>query len=137
MKAIKNIRLKHYDYSQNGYYFVTICTNYRRQYLAKLNSEIHSAIKKLNGIDGVKVDYYVILPSHIHLILILNECKFNLGEIVRRFKASSSKETGIKLWQPNYYEHVIRNEQALFEIREYIKNNSLKEKIEFEQFYRL
>ena len=137
MKAIKNIRLKHYDYSQNGYYFVTICTNYRRPYLTKLNSEINSAIKKLNEIEGVKVDYYAILPSHIHLILILNECKIYLGEIVRRFKASSSKETGIKLWQPNYYEHVIRDEQALLKIREYIKNNPLKEKIEFEQFYEL
>ena len=137
MKAIKNIRLKHYDYSQNGYYFVTICTNYRRPYLTKLNSEINSAIKKLNEIEGAKVDYYTILPSHMHLILILNECKIHLGEILRRFKASTSKETGIKLWQPNYYEHVIRNEQALFRIREYIKNNPLKEKIEFERFYEL
>jgi len=137
MKAIRNIRLKHYDYSQNCYYFVTICTNYRRPYLTKLNSEINSAIKKLNEIEGVKVDHYTILPSHIHLIVILNECAIHLGEIVRRFKASSSKETGIKLWQPNYYEHVIRNEQALFKIRGYIKNNPLKEKIEFEQFYEL
>jgi putative transposase len=61
----------------------------------------------------------------------------HLGEIVRRFKASTSKATGMKLWQPNYYEHVIRNERALFKIREYIKNNPLKEKTEFEQFYQL
>lgn len=137
MKAIKNVRLKHYDYSQNGYYFVTICTNYRRPHLAELNSKINSAVQKLNEIEGVKVNYYTILPSHVHVILILNECETHLGEIVRRFKASTSRETGIKLWQPNYYEHVIRNEQALFRIREYIKNNPLKEKIEFEQFYQL
>ena len=137
MKAIKNIRLKDYDYSQNGYYFVTICTNYRRPYLTKLNSVIQNAIERLNEIDGVEVDYYTILPSHIHLILILSECKIHLGEIIRRFKALSSKETRIKLWQPNYYEHVIRNEQALFKIRGYIKNNPLKGKIEFEQFYEL
>ena len=137
MKAIKNVRLKHYDYSRNGYYFVTVCTNYRRPHLAKLNSEINSAVQKLNEIEGVKVDYYAILPSHVHLILILNECEVHLGEIVRRFKASTSKETGMKLWQPNYYEHVIRNEQALFKIREYIINNPLKERIQFEQFYEL
>jgi len=137
MKGIKNIRLRHYDYSQNGYYFVTISTNYRRPYLTKLPSEIQSAIKNLNEISGVKVDYYTILPSHIHLILVLSECKIHLGEIIRRFKASSSKEAGIRLWQPNYYEHVIRNEQALFKIREYIGNNPLKAKIEFEQFYKL
>jgi putative transposase len=137
MKTIKNVRLKHYDYSQNGCYFVTICTNYRRPHLAKLKSEIVGAVRKLNEIEGVKVDYYTILPSHVHLILILNECDTHLGEIVRRFKASTSKETGIKLWQPNYYEHVIRNEQALFKIREYIVNNPLKERIQFDQFYEL
>ena len=133
----RSIRLRGWDYTNSGIYFVTICTNYRRPYLTKLNSEINSAIKKLNEIEGVKVDYYTILPSHIHLILILNECEMHLGEIVRRLKASTSKETGIKLWQPNYYEHVIRNEQALFKIREYIKNNPLKGKIEVEQFYEL
>ncbi|MDP2960360.1 MAG: transposase [candidate division Zixibacteria bacterium] len=136
MKAIKNIRLKHYDYSQNGYYFVTVCTNYRRHYLAKLNSKICNAVKKLNEIEGVVIDYYSILPTHVHLIIVLNESKIHIGEIVRRFKASSSKEAGIKLWQPNYYEHVIRNERALFKIREYIINNPLKEKIEFKQFYK-
>jgi REP element-mobilizing transposase RayT len=136
MRAIKNIRLKHYDYSQNGYYFVTICTNYRRSYLKILSNEIQNAIEKLNEIKGVKIDYYSILSSHMHLIIILNECKIHLSEIVRRFKALSSKEAGIKLWQPNYYEHVIRNEQALFKIREYIINNPLKEKIEFKQFYK-
>ena len=137
MKAIKNLRLKHYDYSRNGYYFVTVCTNYRRPHLAKLKSEINRAVQKLNEIEGIKVDYYTILPSHVHLILILNESEMHLGEIVRRFKASTSKETGIKLWQPNYYEHVIRNEQALFKIREYIVNNPLKERIQFDQFYKL
>jgi REP element-mobilizing transposase RayT len=137
MKAIKNIRLKHYDYSQNGYYFVTICTNYQRPYLSDHSVTIHKAIQNLNEMGDVEVDYFVIMPTHIHLIVILNECKLSLGEIIRRFKASSSREAGIRLWQPNYYEHVIRNEQALFKIREYIKNNPLKEKIEFEEFYRL
>jgi putative transposase len=137
MKAIKNIRLKHYDYSQDGYYFVTICTNYQCPYLSELRQEICRAIEKLNQIDGIRVDYFVVMPTHVHLIIILNNSKISLGEIIRRLKASSSKETGMKLWQPNYYEHVIRNEHALFKIREYIQNNPLKEKIEFEQFYKL
>jgi REP element-mobilizing transposase RayT len=59
----------------------------------------------------------------------------SLGEIVRRFKATSSRITGIKLWQPNYYEHVIRNEKALYKIREYIQNNPLKKQIELDQIY--
>ncbi len=135
MKAIKSIRLKHYDYSQNGYYFVTICTNFNRPYLTDLKEEISESIQNLSLIDGVKIDYHVIMPTHIHIIFILFECKMTLGEIVRRLKATSSRITGIKLWQPNYYEHVIRNEKALYKIREYIQNNPLKEQIELDQIY--
>ena len=75
------------------------------------------------------------MPTHLHIIIVLQECKLKLGEIVRRFKALTSKESGVKLWQPNYYEHVIRNEMALRKIREYIMNNPLAERIQVEQFY--
>jgi REP element-mobilizing transposase RayT len=54
---------------------------------------------------------------------------------VRRLKAVTSRKTGIQLWQPNYYEHVIRNEQALRQIRKYIVNNPSADIIEFKQFY--
>jgi putative transposase len=135
MKAIKSIRLKHYDNSQNGYYFVTICTNFNRPYLIDVKEKISESIHNLTLIDGVKIDYHVIMPTHIHMIIILFECKIPLGEVVRRFKAASSRITGIKLWQPNYYEHVIRSEKALYKIREYIQNNPLKEQIELNKIY--
>jgi len=83
----------------------------------------------------VKVDYFCIMPNHLHLIVILNNCSIPLGKVVQRLKARISKEAGFKVWQPNYYEHVIRNEKALGKIREYIKNNPMKEIIEFDQFY--
>jgi REP element-mobilizing transposase RayT len=69
----------------------------------------------------------------------LYEAKFNLGEIVRRIKARSSKMSGRTLWQPNYYEHIIRNEKKLEKIRSYIaghpekhgfNENEIKELIE-------
>jgi putative transposase len=135
MKAVKNIRLKHFHYSQDGYYFVTICTNYHRPHLSKLGEKITQSIQTLKQIDGVEVDYFVVMPTHIHLILILSQSKLSLGEMVRRFKAASSREAGIRLWQPNYYEHVIRNEKALLKIREYIRNNPLKERIDLEKIY--
>ena len=135
MKAVKNIRLKHFDYAQDGYYFVTVCTNYHRPYMAKFGEKITKSIQNLNEIDGVKVDFFVVMPTHIHLILVLSESKLSLGEIVRRLKAASSKQSGIRLWQPNYYEHVIRSEKALLKIREYIQNNPLKEQIDFETIY--
>uniref|UniRef100_A0A7C4TFR8 Transposase n=1 Tax=candidate division WOR-3 bacterium TaxID=2052148 RepID=A0A7C4TFR8_UNCW3 len=137
MKGIKNIRLKNYNYTSNGYYFITICTNYRRPYLiGQTKNVVAQFIEQIpSKMTGVNIDYYKIMPTHLHIILILEECKLKLGEIVRRIKATTSKQTGIHLWQPNYYEHVIRNEIALKKIREYIENNPLAEKIKFEQFY--
>ncbi len=136
MKAIKNIRLRNYDYSTNGYYFVTVLTNHRRPYLTKnLYKLVNAAIKELNKLDGVKVDYSVVMSNHIHLILILSNCPLKLGEIVRRLKAKTSQKAGLKLWQPNYYEHVIRHDQALARIRQYVINNPHAKQIEFRDFY--
>ena len=137
MRAIKNIRLKDYDYSSDGFYFITVCTNYRRPYLKGKNKEIITqSIERLpSKINGMKLDYYQIMPSHIHMILILEQCEIKLAEIIRRLKAAVTKQVGFRLWQPNYYEHVIRNEQALAMIREYIQNNPLVEEIELKRFY--
>ncbi len=136
MNAIKSIRLRNHDYSTNGYYFVTVLTNYRRPYLTKnLYKLINTAIQELNELEGVKVDYAVMMSNHIHLILILNNSPLKLGETVRRLKAKTSQKAGLKLWQPNYYEHVIRHDQALSRIRQYIVNNPHVEQIEFRDFY--
>ena len=137
MKSVKNIRLKEYDYTSNGYYFVTICTNYRRSILTgHVKNVVAQFIEHFSEtISGVNVDYYVIMPSHLHIILVLEECTLKLGEVVRRLKAATSRNTELRLWQPNYYEHVIRNEKALQRIREYIVNNPAAETIEFKQFY--
>ena len=137
MRAIKNIHLKGYDYSSNGFYFVTICTDYRKPYLEGKNKEtVIQCIEQLpRRINGVKLDYYQIMPSHIHLILILEDCELKLAEIIRRLKAKVTRQVGFRLWQPNYYEHVIRNESALAEIRKYIENNPTAEEIKLKEFY--
>ena len=136
MRAIKNIRLRNYDYSTNGYYFVTVVTNDRRPHLTKnLYKLVNAAIQELNELEGVKVDYSVVMSNHVHLILILSDCSLKLGEIVRRLKAKTSQKAGLKLWQPNYYEHVIRHDQALSRIRQYVISNPHAEQIEFRDFY--
>ena len=93
MGAIKNIRLENYDYSSDGFYFITICANYRRPYLTGENKKIVAQfVEQLpHKINGVKLDYYQIMPSHIHLILILEHCELKLSEIVRRLKAAATK----------------------------------------------
>ena len=100
---------------------------------ALVENELWDTIKKCQGIS---LDYYVVMPNHVHIIFILNNCKLHLGEIVRRFKAKTSHTFGESIWQWNYYEHVIRNDQALNKIREYIANNPQELLLEFDQFYK-
>jgi putative transposase len=133
----KEIRLKDYDYSSNGYYFVTICTNNKQPFIKKHRKEIERTLLSLPvKFPGLTLDYYCLMSTHLHIILILDKVKVTLSQIVRAFKALITKITREKsLWQRNYYEHVIRTEQALSKIREYIQNNPLAERIKFEQFY--
>ena len=137
MRGVRRLRLTDYDYSSNGFYFVTICTDHRKPYLVGSNRELvrHLIEQMPSKVDGVRVGLLQIMPSHIHLILILEDCRVTLGEIVRRLKAAATRQAGFKLWQPNYYEHVIRNENALARIREYIQNNPAVEMLQSEWFH--
>ena len=136
MKRIINIRLKNYDYSNDGYYFVTVTSDNRNRFSGNELKLIEEEVRDLPTVKGVGVDFHILMADHIHFILVLTGCELKLGEVVRRFKAKTSKKAGKKLWQANYFEHVIRNEEALHRIREYIQNNPLAEKIEFEDFYK-
>jgi len=142
-KYRKNIRLKHYNYTSNGYYFVTVCTRKFFPFLKFIKGEVEKCISNLpQFISGLTVDYFVV------------RCKRSLGQIVRALKYTITKKcsgritirpkshgnataTGrkMKIWERNYYEHVIRNEKALQKIRQYIVNNPEIEKLNFEQFY--
>ncbi len=137
MKDRKNIRLRNYNYSENGYYFVTIVAKLRQDLFLGKEKEIESELKDLETkTQGLSLDYFVIMPNHVHLIFVLDECKLQLGEVVRRFKAKVSHRFGLDMWQANYYEHVIRNDHALNKIREYIINNPAAEVLKFDQFYK-
>ncbi len=81
--------------------------------------------------DYVLLDKYVVMPNHIHGILVIGNrtCK-PLGRIIGAFKTVSTKQInklrktpGIPIWHRNYYERVVRNEKELMNIREYIMNN--------------
>ncbi|MFO7448215.1 MAG: transposase [Ignavibacteriaceae bacterium] len=158
----RSIRLKHYDYTNPNWYYVTICVDDRKQWLGKVtNSKV--LLSRIGDIakeywenipyhfKQIELDYFVIMPNHIHGIIIINECrdvqsnipanknyfskisppKGHLGVIVRTFKAAVKKwcnENGyVKFkWQRNYYEHIIRNEEDLYHIRQYIELNPLR-----------
>jgi REP element-mobilizing transposase RayT len=133
----KDIGLKSYDYRSNGYYFITICTYRGKPYIKKYEEIIEEILLSLpERFSGLTIDWYILMPTHLHMIFVFKETKKDLSEIIRAFKALVTRNIRIKLWQRNYYEHVIRNEDALLKIREYIQNNPLTEKIRFEEFYK-
>ena len=129
MKYRKHIRLKDYNYSTNGYYFVTICCSRRAKLCLKYKSIIEKYLKNLEKYEGIKLDYYKLMPEHLHFILVLEEAKFAICCYIRDFKSKTTLEIkkngfiGKRFWQPNYYDHIIRNEKALNKIRRYIENN--------------
>ena len=138
----KVIRLKEYDYSKQGYYFITICTKNRRKILAKIQNcrgehcsslltkegrIIEKYLKKIEEIYiNVLLDEYIIMPNHIHIILIIkNKGEISISKIIQQFKGKITKELKYSIWQKLFYEHIIRNEKEYLKIKEYIINNPL------------
>jgi REP element-mobilizing transposase RayT len=133
MDAIKNVRLKDYDYRTNGYYFVTIVTEGRLRRLEGATQDlVQEQLQSPFRERGVSINFFVVMPNHLHFILVLSDSLLPLGEVVRRFKARTSLAAGRRLWQPNYYEHVIRSDRALLKIREYIQQNPDVEKMDWD-----
>lgn len=161
IKRRKQIRLKKYDYSNAGWYFVTICIQNRECLLGNivgvgrdrpismiLNQRgkiIENVFKSLSDHHPVQLDAFQIMPNHFHFIIhIINKGASRrnvegasrraptetLGFIVGMFKTECTSQInklqhtpGQKIFQRNYYEHIIRNEYDLNRIRQYIWDN--------------
>lgn len=167
----RSIRLKGYDYTQSGAYFVTICTQ-NRDCLFGMVADGDMRLNELgrivewtwddlpNHMDNVQLDAFVVMPNHVHGIVVIKSADtpiavgagsvgagsepaptttavtrriHALSEIVRQFKTFSAHRInqmrgtqGVPVWQRNYYEHVIRNEESLNRIRCYIAENALR-----------
>ena len=151
----RSVRLKGYDYSQSGAYFVTVVTLNRLPVLGKVvdgemlpNSTGQSVADAWEWLAErytyVELDEYMVMPNHLHGILVIsNDVKRGsqtaptarkpLGRLVAAFKAVSTKQVNIAhgtpgqpLWQRNFYEHVIRNDEEMDRIREYIATNPMQ-----------
>ena len=146
----KNIRLTDYDYSQEGGYFLTICTHEHRCILSRIlpGTETEHATVDLTGFGkivrdvlcelgnshGFMLDTYTIMPDHIHMILFkTSPTQMTAGQLVGAIKSSAATcwykvcdERGItagKLWQRNYYDHILRNKADYLEKRKYTEEN--------------
>jgi len=150
-------RLPEYDYSANGAYFVTVCTQGRRPlfghvrrgdpcgrppaapyvHLTDLGQIVQNEILNLDALDGVSVPAFIVMPDHIHMILVLDRATARvaptLGQIIGGFKSKAhhrclslcKKENQFlgKLWQRGYYEHIIRNRGDHLACWDYILHN--------------
>ena len=131
----KRNRLECFNYSSEGFYFITICIKDKLPLLGKIeNSNIELSregitveqhIKEISEIyDNVVLDEYVIMPNHIHIVLnIATETDKTISTIIGQFKRSVSKEVAYSFWQKSFHEHIIRNEKQYYIIKEYIRNN--------------
>ncbi len=145
----QSIRLKGYDYTQPGAYFVTIVTRHRDMLFGRVVNGVmqlneYGRIVEWtwhdlpNHVANITLDAFVVMPNHVHGIIIINPPAnagagpkpHGLPEIVRQFKTFSARRInarrgvrGMPVWQRNYYEHIIRNQRALDAIRRYIIEN--------------
>jgi len=145
----KSIRLKNYNYSNIGAYFITLCAYNRESLFGDVQtgkiilSQFGQIIyNKWNQIpkhfQNVQLDEFIIMPNHLHGIIIIVGAKHSTKDSSKNLhhkqkNASPLRPNGTKpgslsapFWQRNYYDHVIRNDKELNEIREYIINNPLK-----------
>jgi len=165
----RSIRLKDYDYSQSGMYFVTICAQNRQCLFGQITNDkiilneygqiVQMVWNELSQhYSNVQLGEFIVMPNHAHGIIIITydnvvnnvvapvgagfkpaptkpdnttmPAKHGLPEIVRALKTFSARKInelrnsqGEKLWQRNYWEHIIRNEKSYQYIANYIVNN--------------
>jgi putative transposase len=155
----RSVRLKGFDYSQNGYYFVTICLQNRECLLGNIIQGkmmlfdagliVNEWWQKLpTKYLGVRLDEFIVMPNHVHGIINIDvgagysrpqtnnsiniegreDRAPTLGNIVAYFKYQTTKQYNQdgairKLWQRNYYEHIIRDEKEYCAIKQYIQDN--------------
>jgi len=168
----QSARLKEYNYSEPGAYFVTICTKNRECIFGQITdvgtdlcvrpnpftcpemrlNEIGKIIDKwlkelTHKFLSIQIDESIIMPNHFHAVINITEPDMGthagvpLHRVIQWFKTMTTNDyfkykkkkqcrggpmcPPKKLWQRNYYEHVIRNEADLQQIRQYIINNPI------------
>ena len=157
----KKIRLKDYDYFEQGAYFITVCTKNKDQLLwngalditkfdwkpvgehcvlpqglplSKIGIVVENNLNKWNDTyENVYLSSYVIMPNHLHIMIVIlpnksgcTECPPTISAMVKYFKGSITKQLGRNIWQQSFYDHIIRNKRDYDEISKYIYENPLK-----------
>jgi REP element-mobilizing transposase RayT len=144
----KQNRLKGFDYSQNGAYFITICAKSRAELfgnigvgaatcrpcveLSNTGLIIDAAIHRIHDVfRHVQIDQYVIMQNHVHLIIAVDAnsgrqvAAPTISLIVGSMKRAVSVSAGFSPWQKSFHDHIVRNDDEYRRIAEYIATNPI------------
>ena len=140
-------RLQDYDYSTPGAYFITICTKNRKclfwesvgasiarpqtPRLSHYGTIVDEAIRKIpDNYPNTSLDQYVVMPNHVHLLLMIKPNLSNpqektpgISRIIQQLKGAITKQIGHCIWQKLFHDHIIRNDREYRKIWEYIQSN--------------
>ena len=163
----KSTRLHNFDYGTTGAYFVTICTQGRQKILSeivtasncstdlntvgdgaldvpqvrltKMGEVVEKYLLSSENIGGVEIGEYVIMPDHIHAIILIRDLMSGtsrapsptaaneaLPHIISTFKRFCNKDFGCNIFQRSYYDHVIRDRKDYEKRIKYIYENPIK-----------
>ncbi len=140
-------RLKYYDYSTPGVYFITICTvdmaNFfwksmdlkfseglpvSGEHLSRHGKIVKESINKIEQVyPTVSVNNYVVMPNHIHLLLQIHYDGVmpNISTVIQQFKGYVTKKLGFSPWQKLFHDHVVRDLNDYDRIYRYISSNPI------------
>lgn len=150
----KRNRLESYDYSSGGAYFITVCTENRKNLfwqqtkrnlvgediilqqedikLSPYGKAVEDAIVAIpNHYSNIKVLDYVVMPNHIHMVLFIpyDDGRMvsspTISTVVGQMKRFSSKQIGEKTWQRSFHDHIIRDKKDYEKIAKYIRENPI------------
>lgn len=127
-----SLRLKHFDYSTPRAYFITICSHegknvFSNKELAKAVIECLKANKAKNNF---KIYIYCLMPNHLHILLNPGDSNMLVSRFIQTFKSQTGfwykKYHGNPLWQRGFYDHIVRKNESLIKIAQYILDNPVR-----------
>lgn len=136
MIKYKQPHLKDFDYRGCYRYFITICTDNKKNVFINNDHLIKKVVEFLEQ-TGVKYFFtiwiYCFMPDHLHILVEGKNVHSDLKKFVKDFKQRTGywykheeSSAGNQLWQPGYYEHVLRKEEYTNEVLRYVLNNPMR-----------
>jgi len=134
-KFRKSLRLIDFGYKGSSFiYFITLCTTDRQPLFSntKIAKVVEDEMEYRRVNKEVKLYCYCIMPDHLHILLSFNDdFQKRLQDWVSAFKRHTSKVINElfnvrPLWQKNFYDHIVRKEESILKIAEYILNNPVR-----------